>query len=135
MRKMSDKEEPTYSPQRRKPDEQCSCQFDDIVCELSSEIALAEWKDNSAKAHNLLFNMWQESRGERFLHEPLSALHEIWRSLTDKEIGAFRWHYLQRDKDRVQKLKALGNSIVPQIAEQIFKAIKETEKIEKEGRK
>ena len=95
--------------------------------ELSSEIALGEWKNNAEKAENILFSMWKESRGERFLHEPLQALYEIWRSVINKEIGTFRRHYSERNRNRVQKLKALGNSIVPQVAYQIFKAIVEVE--------
>ena len=104
-------------------DKQCTCEFDDIVCELSHEITLGEWKGNAQKAENLLFNMWQDSGGERFLYEPLSALHEVWRSIIDKEIGVFRRHIDKRDEHRVQKLKALGNAIVPQIAYELMKSI------------
>jgi DNA-cytosine methyltransferase len=127
LRKMSDNTEPSCSSYRRERREQCTCEFDDIVRELSSEIALGEWKNNTEKAHYILYNMWQESRGKRFLHEPLSAIHEVWRSVTDKEIGSFRQHYNKRNKFRTQKLKALGNTIVPQIAYQIFMAILEVE--------
>lgn len=108
-------------------DKQCSCQFDDVVCELSHEIALGEWKSNAEVAQNILFSMWQKSGGERFLHEPLQALYEIWQSITDKEIGSFRRHLNLRDKDKTNRLKALGNSIVPQIAYVIFEAIKRLE--------
>lgn len=121
------KGELTYSPYRQGHSEQCTCEFDDIVRELSSKVALGEWADNTEASENILFDLWQESRGERFLHEPLSALYEIWRSLTDKEIGTFRRHYNFRDKDRVQKLKSLGNAIVPKIAQLIYKAIKSIE--------
>jgi len=121
------------SPQGRRLDKQCTCEFDDIVFELSSEIALGEWKRNSKKAENILFDLWKESRGERFLHEPLPALYEIWRSVTDQEIGAFRRHYNMRDRDRVNRLKALGNAIVPQVADQIIKAILKTE-LDSKGR-
>jgi len=106
--------------------QQCSCQFDDIVRELSHEIALGEWENNAEKAEKSLFNLWQESGGARLLHEPLSALHEVWRSITDKEIGAFRRHFNQRDKNRAHRLKALGNAIVPQVAAKIMLAIKES---------
>jgi hypothetical protein len=92
---------------------------------LSSEIALAEWKDNTEKAHHVLYDLWQESRGERFLYEPLSALYEIWRSVTDKEIGSFRRHYNKRNEHRVSKLKALGNAVVPQIVEILGRTILE----------
>ena len=116
-----------HTPQERGLGGQCSCEFDDIVRELSHEIALGEWKNNAEKAENILFNLWKESRGERFLHEPLPALYEIWRSVTDKEVGSFRRHLDKRNRNRVQKLKALGNSIVPQVAYQIMKAILKVE--------
>ncbi len=114
-----------YSSQERGLGGQCSCEFDDIVCELSSEIALGEWKRNSQKAKNILYYLWKDSSGARFLYEPLSALYEIWQSITNYEVGAFRRHYNKRDTYRVQKLKALGNSIVPQVAHKIIKAIKD----------
>jgi len=127
LRNMSNHKESYESPQGWGCDQRCSCKFDDVVRELSHEIALGEWKNNTQKAENILFDLWQESRGERFLYEPLSALYKIWRSLTDKEIGSFRRHYNKRNEYRVQKLKSLGNSIVPQVAAEIFRAIRELE--------
>lgn len=142
LRKMRKEREFAYSSQGYGLEKQCSCKFDDIVRELSSEIALGEWENNSKEACKILFCMWKESRGERFLSEPLSALYEIWGSITDKEVGFFRRHYYKRDcaveldgfklsksKHRENRLKALGNSIVPQVAIEIMKAIKETERI------
>lgn len=123
VREMPDGQRFASSSQGREHNKQCTCQFDDIVFELSSEVALGEWKRNSKKAENILFDLWKESRGERFLHEPLPALCEIWRSVTNKEIGSFRRHYLKRNEHRVQKLKALGNAVVPQIPEILGRAI------------
>lgn len=127
VREVRDGKEYRNPSQGRRLDKQCTCEFDDIVFELSSEIALGEWKRNSKKAENILFNLWKKSRGERFLYEPLPALYEIWRSVTDQEIGAFRRHYNMRDRDRVNRLKALGNAIVPAVAYEILKAIMKAE--------
>lgn len=121
------------SSQGRGLEKQCTCEFDDIVFELSSEIALGEWKRNSKKAENILFNLWKKSRGERFLYEPLPALYEIWRSVTDQEIGAFKRHYLKRNEYRVQKLKALGNAVVPQIPFLIMTGILDLYTMRKDG--
>ena len=123
LRELRNDQKREYSPYRRGLGKQCSCEFDDIVCELSHEIALGEWKRNAKKAEDTLYNLWQKSRGQGFLYEPLQALYEIWRSVSDKEIGAFRRHLDKRDAHRTQKIKSLGNAIVPQIAYEIFKAI------------
>jgi DNA-cytosine methyltransferase len=112
----------SYRPESQK---QCCCEFDDIVWELSSEMALGEWPNNAENAEKNLFDLWEKSRGQRFLYEPLSALYEIWQSVTDKEIGAFKRHYNKRNENRIQRLKALGNAIVPQCAMVIMQAIKD----------
>jgi len=128
VREMRNGKEYRNPSQRRRLDKQCTCEFDDIVFELSHEIALGEWQNNAEKAENILFDLWESSAGTRFLHEPLSALHEVWRSVTDKEIGSFRRHLDKRNKNRVQKLKALGNAVVPQIVEIIGRVIMEIER-------
>jgi hypothetical protein len=127
MRKLWHDKLAEYPPYQRGLDGQCSCQFDDIVRELSSPIALAEWKENAKKATDILFNLWKKGRGIGVLYEPLQALQEVWKSLTNKEIGSFRWHYYKRNDDRNPRLKALGNAIVPQVATEIMKAIKYVE--------
>jgi site-specific DNA-cytosine methylase len=129
LRTMRNGQDCEYPSQRRELVKQCSCEFDDIMCELSSEITLGEWKRNAETSQNILHRLWEESRGERFLHEPLSALYEIWRSVTDKEVGAFRRHYSKRNEHRVAKLKALGNAIVPQVAYEIISAIMAVEEV------
>jgi len=114
-----------YPPYQRGLDGQCSCQFDDIVRELSSPIALAEWEENAEEVADILFGVWKEGGGIGVLHEPLSALQKVWQSLTDKEIGSFRRHYYKRNDNRNPRLKALGNAIVPAVAAEIMRVIKE----------
>ena len=128
LQKMRDEIKIEYPPYRPGLEKQCSCQFDDIVRELSSPIALAEWENNAKTGCETLLHLWRKSKGKRFLFEPLQALCEIWGSLTDKEVGSFRQHYYKRDDNRVERLKGLGNAIVPQVAFQIMQAIKETER-------
>jgi hypothetical protein len=127
MRGMRGKTLPCGSPQRQKHLQQCSCEFDDIVCELSHEIALGEWENNAEKGEAVLYDLWKKGGSKRFLSEPLSALHEIWKSIIDKEIGAFNRHLVLRNKNRVHRLKALGNAVVPQIVEVIGRAIMEAD--------
>jgi hypothetical protein len=127
LREMRNGTGSSHSSQGQQSIKQCSCEFDDIVRELSSEMALGEWARNSEKAHHILYDMWKESGGARFLHEPLSALHEIWQSITYKEVGAFRRHFNLRDKDRTARLKALGNAIVWQVAARIMMAIRQVD--------
>ena len=142
LRKLREEREAAYSSQGYGLEKQCSCKFDDIVRELSSEIALGEWEKDAPQACEALFDMWKKSRGKGFLLEPLPALEKIWESITDKKIGAFRRHYYKRNAPlnadslklsaaghRVAKLKSLGNAIVPQVVIEIMRGIKEIEQL------
>ncbi len=91
-----------------------------------------------------MFGVWQGISEIKtgYVPKALSTVQEIWRSFTDEEKAwlALRvstgspwcseWPGVPRVatgvKDRVNRLKCLGNAIVPQIAELLFRQIKAT---------
>ena len=122
-----------------KPCEQCPEQLDDIMQFLSSEMALGTWQENYTTT-DYLQDMRRAFAEIGYVPETLSEIQEVWRSITDEEKDWIKiristrnpWHsewpgvsrVADGVKDRVNRLKCLGNSIVPQIAELIFKEIK-----------
>jgi DNA-cytosine methyltransferase len=124
VREMWHEQATACSSYKRGLERQCSCKFDDVVRELSSPFALADWEENAEETVDFLYRVWQKSGRSGLLHEPLQALQEVWQSVTDKEVGSFRRHYYLRDNNRNAALKGAGNAIVPQVAAQIMRAIK-----------
>lgn len=118
-----------------KPGEQCPKQSDDIMQFLSSEMALDTWQENYGPT-DYLQDMRRACAEIGYVPETLSEIQEVWRSTTDEEKDWIKiristrnpWHsewpgvprVASGVKDRVNRLKCLGNSIVPQIAMMIF---------------
>ena len=135
------------APYRQQPCQQRNTEPYDLMRLLSHEMALGEWEEAAQKKICLpcLRRGWQ---GVKPVPKTLSEAKEIWQSLSDQKKTwiAFRacgrevwpagpgeqyeWEpprIATRVKDRVSRLKCLGNAVVPQQVYPILKAIAEAE--------
>ena len=129
-----------HSSCRQQSKEQCPSQHNNAMCEMSREMALGEW-EAFIKAQKLFVQDMRRACEEiGYVPETLSEIQEVWQSMSDEEadwivmaackgISQAEWPGTPRVEtgvpERVHRLKALGNAIVPQVAEQIFRAIKQ----------
>jgi len=77
-------------------------------------------------------NLEKEQRPKKFITKTSFERQQTWWQTQSKFCGVPNGISYELDKDRTNRIKALGNSIVPQIARQIALAIKEVEKTEYE---
>lgn len=138
MRILWEEVESPHTPQGREYREQCTCQLDNALRLLSSEMALATREVDTEKAEAALLSMWGTSKSQRLLPKPLQAFSEVWQSAFNEEIrtvkrdseGRLKAELFLPVSGRVHRLRALGNAIAPEAVVPIMQAIKE---IDQEG--
>jgi hypothetical protein len=118
--------------------------LDDALRSMSHNLALGTWEETSYSPEEyVLRSMWTACYEIGYVPETLSAVSQVWESLNeqDKDWAVIRcatgnpWHSEWPDiprvatgvKDRVNKLRALGNAVVPAQIYPIYKAIVESE--------
>ena len=129
------------APYRRKLEEQQSWESDDFVRLLSCQTTLEEWQETTETTIGLQ-GLRTSCSQAGYVPKTLSEVFEIWRSITYEEkqwwvICACKGNPFASEppiprvatgiKDRVNRLKGLGNAVVPMVPYQIFKAIQQYE--------
>ncbi|MDD5338209.1 MAG: DNA (cytosine-5-)-methyltransferase [Dehalococcoidales bacterium] len=122
---------------------QLTGKLDDTLRSMPHEMALGTRQEKNQATEYVLQNLWRACSEIGYVPETLSEIPKIWESLNDEEkdwviircgTGNY-WHtewpgiprVATRIKARVDRLKGLGNAVVPAQIYPIYKAIMELE--------
>jgi len=107
------------------PREQQGCEMGSQVKGCSGDVSNTSVK--GLQGCSIQHNLEREQRSEEFITKTSFERQQTWWETQSELCGVPNGVSYELDKDRSNRIKALGNSIVPQIARQIGLAIKDVE--------